>query len=453
MPPPTIKPEDMERLSKAQNKNGVPRIVELMSSDAGKDRESEYLHWDKLRYKNLPEGVESHEEWWFLTKLRRVGAYRKLPLIAQNRPFIYWTPDRLLECLHKIDKQASGEIKSAEEVINSANSRAFMVSSLMEEAITSSQLEGASTTYKVAKDMLRDNRKPKDKSEQMIYNNYAAMLFIRESKNQELTPELIKELHRIVTYETLEHKKNEGKFREAEDNVMVLDKRDQKVLHTPPPAEELDERITRLCKFANTTNESGRFLHPVVKAIVLHFMIGYDHPFVDGNGRTARALFYWTMAKEKYWLIEYISISKIIKGSPGQYAKAYLYTESDDFDLTYFIDYNLKVILQAIEALFEYYKRKVNQVKHIEENINNSKLSKILNHRQLALISHAARNLGSIYSIKSHLNSHKIAYPTAREDLYELTDLGILKKVRKGRAFIFQARENLVEHLKNIKIS
>jgi hypothetical protein len=42
------------------------------------------------------------------------------------------------------------------------------------------------------------------------------------------------------------------------------------------------------------------FIHPVMRAITLHFWLAYDHPFCDGNGRTARALFYWSMLKQGY---------------------------------------------------------------------------------------------------------------------------------------------------------
>jgi Fic family protein len=57
-----------------------------------------------------------------------------------------------------------------------------------------------------------------------------------------------------------------------------------------------------------------KFIHPVVRAIILHFMIGCGHLFVDGNGRTARALFYWSVLHQKYRLMEFISISCIGRG-------------------------------------------------------------------------------------------------------------------------------------------
>lgn len=55
-------------------------------------------------------------------------------------------------------------------------------------------------------------------------------------------------------------------------------------------------------------------------------MIAYMHPFVDGNGRTARALFYWYMLKSGYWLTEYLSISRVIAKSKSP-MKMLIYTQ------------------------------------------------------------------------------------------------------------------------------
>ena len=94
-----------------------------------------------------------------------------------------------------------------------------------------------------------------------------------------------------------------------------------------------------LCEFVNSEKP---FIHPVVKASIIHFQIGYIHPFMDGNGRTARALFYWFLVKKEYTLIKNISISRAILNSRIQYDKAFLKTENDNNDMTYFINYSIK---------------------------------------------------------------------------------------------------------------
>jgi Fic family protein len=174
-----------------------------------------------------------------------------------------------------------------ELVTNSPTRDRYLVSSLIEESITSSQLEGAATTHKVAKEMLRQGRNPRTRGEQMIYNNYAAMQFIRKHKHLPLTPEMILQLQQIMAESTLDDPTAAGRWRRADEDVRVVDERDQQVFYVLPPAQEVDARITELCDFANASNEKP-FIHPVIKAIAIHFMMGWVHPFVDGSGRTAR---------------------------------------------------------------------------------------------------------------------------------------------------------------------
>jgi len=224
--------------------------------------------------------------------------------------------------------------------------------------MTSSQLEGAGTTRVVAKDMLRSGRKPRYHGERMIYNNYLAMQELKRWRDQPLTPDAVFEIRRLITSDTLEEPSQAGRFRTAADNVVVEDETGR-VLHLPPNAEELPQRLRSLCDFANGVHDGEGFLHPVVRAIALHFQIGYDHPFCDGNGRTARTLFYWSMLRSGYWLTEYLSVSSVFKNAKAQYLRSYLQTESDESDLSYFVDHHLEVIVDAIDNLHGYLARKV----------------------------------------------------------------------------------------------
>ena len=361
--------------------------------------------------------------------------------------FVFLYSDKIMSTLHWLDQNASGMIGSSQSIVNSQMKNTYLIRSLIEEAITSSQLEGASTTWRVAKEMLRQGRKPSDKNEQMIYNNYIAMQFIREYKQENLTPGMLLELQKILTENTLEDEGHAGCFREAEDDVRVVSYRGD-ILHVPPAPELLTQRIKNLCHFANKIT-SDIFIHPIVKSIILHFLIGYEHPFVDGNGRTARALFYWSMAQQNYWLIEFISISKIIKKAPVKYGKAYLYTETDENDLTYFIIHQLEIIKEAINDLYIYIDKKTNEIALAEELFSTStKLRDTLNYRQLALIKHALKHPGFIYKITEHQNSHGVVYETARTDLLQLSDkFNFLIKEKKGKGFIFRSPRDLTDRI------
>ncbi|MBY0544972.1 MAG: Fic family protein [Gammaproteobacteria bacterium] len=409
----------------------------------------EYIHWDKLRHLKPPTTLSS-EEWWFTIKWARKLLYKPLPFNdIHNKAFVFGTPDPLLYKLSIIDRAMGNSAQANNSVLNTQIRDTYLVNSLIEESITSSQLEGAVTTRNVAKEMLRSKRKPKNISEQMILNNYHAMQFMREIKNEALTPHIVMELHRIVSLDTLEEKRQEGHFRTAKDDISIVDVRDDEILHIPPNADELPERLQKLCGFANARmDDEEMFIHPVIKAIVLHFILAYDHPFVDGNGRTARALFYWSMLHQGYWLTEFISISNILKKAPAKYGKAYLYTETDDNDVTYFLFHQIEVILDSIQALHQYLDKKTNEIQEAEALLHTpNTLSQQFNFRQLSLIRHALRHPQMHYEIKSYQQSHNITYDTARTDLLKLVDFGLLVKQKIGKKFVFVASIELRKQL------
>lgn len=413
-------------------------------------RDGEYLHWDKLRHLAPPEDLTS-EEWWSAIKWTRRSIRRDLPLTDPNgEPFTYATPDSALRLLHYVDQRCAGQIAMGEVVTADSQAGAhYLVNSLMEEAIRSSQLEGAVTSRRVAKELLRSGREPKDRSERMILNNYRALQFMREEIGDSLTPEAVLELHRIVTDGTLDDPEAAGRLQRPEDaRIAVVDSADDRVLHRPPPAEQLPGRLAALCDFANEPDDAEQFLHPVVRGVLLHFWLAYDHPFEDGNGRTARALFYWFMRQRGYWLVEYLSISRILRDGPSQYAKAFLFTETDDRDTTYFLLYHLQVVRRAIEELHAYLERKTAEIREVEQLLRSSGT---FNHRQLAVLSDALRDPGRTYTYGSHATSHGVTHETARTDLSRLVDDTLLLRRRiGGRQYEFVPAANLSERLRDL---
>jgi Fic family protein len=199
-----------------------------------------------------------------------------------------------------------------------------------------------------------------------------------------------------------------------------------------------------MCDFANGVGGDDGFLHPVVRAVLLHFWLAYDHPFEDGNGRTARALFYWSMSKQGYWLTEYLSISQIFRNAPARYGRAFLYAETDDRDSTYFVLFHLAVIKRAIEELHKYLQRKMREVHEFEQLVRTSDR---FNYRQLALLGNAARHPDQPYTFRSHATSHNVTFQTARTDLLALRDQGLLEQRKRGRQFVFYPAPDLATKL------
>jgi Fic family protein len=435
------------------DRGSTRRLAEVIAGARdGVGAKDDYVHWDKLRHLTPPDDI-SHEEWWLTIKIARVASMQWVPLHdAEERRFRYSTPAVVQRLLHFVDRHCSGEIAMTEAVTDEQARRHYLVNSLMEEAIRSSQLEGATTTRKVAKELLRTGRAPRDRSELMILNNYRALQFIRESMGERLTPTSVLELHRIITEGTLNDPTAAGRLQSIEDvRVDVVNATNGSVVHTPPSAEQLPARMRALCDFANQDEETSRgFVHPVVRAIILHFCLAYDHPFEDGNGRTARALFYWYMRTRGYWMIEYTSISRILREAPSKYGKAFLLTETDEGDMTYFLLHQLQTIKRAVDELHAYLQRKMQEIGEVERLIEHAAG---FNHRQLALLGEAIRDPDTNYTYVSHATSNRVTPETARADLRELHDLGLLRRRKSGRMHVYSAVAKLPDALKELQVS
>jgi len=390
-----------------------------------------YLFWDELRYR-VPDPKRQKMIWAVMKMYRTMQqehvrfspiglTYSITPEIARN--------------LHAIDSYLTGTIRIQNRTIQLEPS--YIINSFMEEAIASSILEGAATTRKAAKEMLRKGRKPRNSSEQMVANNYEAMNFILEHKDDPLSPDLILELHRIVTQGTIDPS-DVGQFR-ANNDVVVADPATGVVYHTPPDYHGIGEYITELCTFANRNGQPAdtgneEYIHPVIKGIILHFLIGYIHPFNDGNGRTARSLFYWYVLSCGYWLFEYMPISRIILRSKKKYSLAYLHTEYDAMDLTYFILYNLSCTDEARKDLLKYLKKKQGEQKATKAIITTIKG---ISRRQGDILRSMMEHRDEYFTIREIMQMYDTVYETARTDLLHLADLGYVIKEKQGREFIF----------------
>lgn len=434
------KPEPAPQFSKFKDEEN--KIISLALSDdfkgIAKEANSEYLYWDRFKQLKLPNNIIPNLAWLALKVIRK-SATKEIPLSwFKDISFSYWLPDIAHELLHFIDQNASGNILVDVPHVQRKEKKQYLMNSIVEEAIASSIIEGAVTTRKKAKEMLKKGRKPRDRAEQMIFNNYLTISRIKDLINEPLSPNLLEKLQESITKDTLENHGYEGRFRDIGDDPIEVADISGQVLHEPPPASEIPELIDQLCKFVN--NEEGAFVHPVLKGIILHFWLAYIHPFMDGNGRTSRALFYWYLLKKEYWLVEYLSISKIILRAPAQYYRAFLYSEIDEGDMTYFIRFHLRAINLAVKNLRNYLARKQ------EEAINTSrKLVRHpdLNYRQKALLSQALSHPEASFTLLSHRQAHRVVYETARNDLIGLVEKGFLEKLKKGRGFTFVPVEGL----------
>ncbi|MBI1782071.1 MAG: Fic family protein [Sphingobacteriales bacterium] len=402
--------------------------------------DEEYPYFEKWKYWAKKEGLSIESIWSFV----KYNRHNKKSIAIDKNPlfeFYFSNPSIIQQHLHNLDLNLGGTLQS-DSLIPEQEKNSYLLSSIMEEAIASSQIEGAATTRRIAKEMLEKNHAPINKSQQMIHNNYITMKWIVENKNTELTKDVLLHIHQLITYKTLDNPEYEGKLRDN-NNINIVDETNE-IFYTPPSYEHLEALIKQFIKVANDKNTNEGFIHPILKGILLHFLIGYVHPFVDGNGRTARALFYWYLIKKGYWLIVYMSVSRIILKAKAQYARAYLHTEYDDNDLTYFFIYNLKCISDALEELKLYIDRKMKEKSTTIQLLKNHNL----NERQLFVLQDLLKDPNQYFTAKQIETKFAVSNQTARTDLLKLVDEKLLVQRNIGRLMTFFGVENLDKILK-----
>lgn len=417
---PTTPDYTKEDLSRALERARDPEVLDAVFRENAR-----YLHWDEIRRrKKYPADPLTI---WILMKFFR--SKDACHFTVADWSFQYLLGDSCWKELHFLDKAAAGNLSSILDSVGPGREQ-FIINSLMEEAIASSQLEGAATTRRVAKQMLRERRKPRNRDERMIVNSYLTMKEVRSLGKEPLTPDLILRLHAMITAGTLDDSGDEGTFRENNE-TRVIDSSGT-VLSTPPPYTGIPRLIRELCRFANEEQEG--FMHPVVKGIVLHFLLAYIHPFHDGNGRCARTLFYWFVLKHEYWLFEYVPVSRTIKDTRGQYKRACLYTGSDENDLTYFIRYNLGAISTAAREIQGYIREKQEEQAELLRMIRDRE---DLTLRQSDILGRFMKHPEEPVTIKEIMETYQVAYGTARNDLFHLADEGYLIKGKSGKEIMF----------------
>jgi len=426
-------------------------VLQMMQSEAHlmeyfreTDEKGRYLYWDQFKWR-IPKQHDVKKA-WLVTKWCRFTKRKSILLYDTiGEAFHYCVPDSLQAKFYKIAKLSGKGMTSTDTI-----QQKFLISSLMiEEAISSAQLEGATTTRRVAKKMLVEERKPRSEDEQMILNNYLLMYEVKALLDVPLTINMIRHFHKIATDGTSENSVVPGEFREDND-IVISDGVGGEILHQPPHYKEIENRLEMLCDFANTVHsgeEGNAFIDPIAKAIILHFMIGYEHPFADGNGRTARAIFYWFMLKHGFSFFEYLSISKLLKVAPVKYGMAYLYTEIDENDLTYFLYYQADIILRAMDELFNYLDEKGREFEEVVDLLESSTLADNLNFIQKNIVKKAMKNPGRIFTVKEVTNAYDVSENTARKYLKILASYKLLAPLKEGRMVKYVALADIKDVL------
>ena len=371
----------------------------------------------------LPVSISIQQFWPELEKERRKRS-QKLPLLAQDgKPFWFVLTGG-------IEKQcdAIAELARRDIAFTGPEFDALFQDAVVDEAVYSSVIEGAFTSREQAVDFIRQNKQPRNKSEQMVKNNYDALTYVLEHLEDEISEETILQIANIVTRSAAE-----VQVTGYRDGAVYVTGREG-VVYTPPQADAVPEMMRSLVTFIQKSE-----LHPLLKACIAHFYFVYIHPFGDGNGRTARALSYMMLLQSGYDFFRYFSISGIVAEERGKYYRSMRNVEDSDGDMTYFIDAYSGMLARTVEQMENHLKYHVIAGKKLKELEQNS----TLNERQLKGAKWLLESSGSNVTVEIWRKKYKVVTETARRDLLALCDAGLLVRELDGRKAVFRVLREL----------
>ncbi|WLI76659.1 Fic family protein [Kosakonia sp. H02] len=384
------------------------------------DDKGRYLPWDEFQFR--VKGADPVLAWSF-TRRARSSAMQFIDYAnEQGQQAGFNKTSRIDALCEQVDKYTTAQ------ALNQQHERlqgiGVALSQLQfDEAITSSQLEGANTTTLIARNMLATGRKPRTESEQMIVGNARLMAEISAHLAEPLTPALIRHFHAVGMAGIDDAKYTPGDYR-ITDDIVIADY-DGNIVHQPPAASQIAMRLEKVCHWVNNRDV---YVHPLIRACSLHFMIAHEHPFRDGNGRTSRALFYWYMLKSGYDVFRYISISRLLYAAPVKYAHSYQHTETDNMDLTYFLDYQADIISRAINHFYKYIESLIRRRVEMDQRLFASGAISRLSQRQVTLFNIMLAQPGMAITAARVCESLGVSDNTARNDLRALVREGLVEE-------------------------
>ena len=371
----------------------------------------------------LPVSLPISKVWPELQKARRDKS-ESLPLLSiDGKPF-WWV------LTESISSQADEVISLArrEIVFDRPEYEEAFREAVLDEAVYSSVIEGAFTTKKEAREFIHEGRSPKNKSEQMVKSNYEALTYVLEHIDESITEQTIFDIYALATKDTFEADVPTNAYRN--ESVFVQSSRGE-IFHIAPQAEKVPGMMASLLDFITDSE-----LPPLIKACIAHFYFVYVHPFIDGNGRTARALSFMMLLQAGYDFFRYFSISGVIAEERAKYYKAIKDVEDDDFDMTYFIDYYTGMLARAVKAMEE---RLVDKVV-LEQTLDKLKAAG-MNKRIIEGAKWILTSPNQSITIKAWQKKFGVVLETARQDLFKLEDAGIVHRKLVKRQYVFEVKK------------
>ena len=211
------------------------------------------------------------------------------------------------------------EYKGKEELYTKQSPQildALVEMALIESAESSNRIEGVTVDRDRLKPLVIGHSKPRDRPEEEVAGYRRALNLIHKKYDSlEISPEMIKELHRLSRLEV----GDAGKWK-AKNNEIIKKHADGRVeiIFKPLEAAKVPEAMGQLClAYKHSLTQSEYPPLYAIACLILDFLC--IHPFRDGNGRVSRLLTLLALYQAGYKVGKYISLERIVEQSKETY--------------------------------------------------------------------------------------------------------------------------------------
>jgi Fic family protein len=321
-----------------------------------------------------------------------------------------------------------GIIEACREIIDHAPllpyyEREFQKEALVRAVHYGTHIEGNELNLSQAEKVLEGKEVlARDRDIQEVINYRKVMEYIGHLSEKEglvIDESLIKELHRLTVDKILTPEKV-GNFRDTQ--VVVKNSQTGEVTFRPPPSTAIPHEMEEFLQFIN--DKQIQDIHPVLKAGIVHYELVRIHPFVDGNGRVARALSTLFLFLEGYDIRKFFSLEEYFDSDALDYYDALRSVEKADYDMTQWLEYFTKGLSIELNKI----KEKVENISidaHLREKLGGKPI--MLTERQIKIIEYIQK-IGYLQNKAFGTLFPMVSEDTILNELKGLVNNGIIKK-------------------------
>jgi len=265
----------------------------------------------------------------------------------------------------------------------------------------------------------------KDKQEVLNYLNVLKNIgtLVRSDKIREKD---ILKMHRMVTKDTLDNPKDCGVYRSR--YVVVANPLTHEVFFRPPKNEDVPRLVRDLLEWINS--DEAKELDSIIEAGVAHYEFVRIHPFIDGNGRTARVLATWILYKRGFDTKQFFCLDDYYDSDRSAYYKALQSVNQSTLDVTKWLEYFVEGVNISVEAVQE------RVIRLSSERLRKARKGQIaLTERQMRIVEHI--NLYGKIKNSDVRKMFKLSDRAALKEIRKLIDLKVIKSEGKGRSLFY----------------